>query len=110
MYRYVVVLDQNTPVVGKAFILGPTFGGGGGGGGGGGQQAFSFLQGVNRKVLKQLGGTDVFSIRFQFQEPLPPFLVVINNTSLMENKILNTKMTHFYTKSRDIIIFSDCLY
>ena len=57
MYMYAVVLNQNTPVVLKTFILGPKLEETGGGGG---QQAFSFLQGVNRKVLKQLGGTDTF--------------------------------------------------
>ena len=43
---YVVVLNQNTPVIGKTLFWGP-----GWGGGGGGQKSFSSLQGENRKFL-----------------------------------------------------------
>ena len=51
----------------KDFIFGPRFEGGGGG-----QQVFSYLQGGNRKFLKQLGGNRCFfNIPFHFQEPLP---------------------------------------
>ena len=62
MYMYVVVLNQNTPVVGKT-ILEPRLEEGG-------QQVFSSLQARNRNFVKQLGGEQMFfNIRFQFQDP-----------------------------------------
>ena len=74
MYMYVVVLNQDTPVVGMTLSWGP------GWNGGGGKQVFSSLQGGIRKSLKQLGGrTDVF----QYTLPISgAHLVLINDTSL----------------------------
>ena len=61
MYMYVVVLNQNTPMVRKTLFWV---------GGGREQQVFSSLQGGNRTFLKQVRGNRCFfKISFQFQEP-----------------------------------------
>ena len=75
---YVVVLNQNTPVVGKTLFWGL--------GWRGDNNKFSVhFMWETENFESSLPGTDVFySICFQFQEP-PPAPVVINDTCLSAN-------------------------
>ena len=71
---YVMVLNQNTPVVGKTY-----FGAQVGGGGGGGEQFPVLLKGEQKIFIAAYGNRYFISTYVQFQEPP---LVVINDTSL----------------------------